>query len=290
MIIDLGPNKCGLEEGLRYVNNNRVRKLVESLYPHKTRKGVIFITATALCHLVKRYGMHFLALPFAIGDFGLTNYYQAIRKGVVTLLVGVPIPIVYFYFSNPLIMAIAVMFWVGGLKLGSINLDYIPTSLIDPNTVIEMVQPRIPDIVDVVSVNLKPRDMVMEEPRKPECLLADQVLTNPNCRIKPTQIPDATLQSGINYDDVVNMQDLTGLTLANAKFSDITEVGKTVASISSPKASIPSPKPSPRPGKMVNFLDKFRDPSNLDESTSWDLDANNFEKKPVIDMIVEDFE
>jgi hypothetical protein len=178
-------------------------------------------------------------------------------------------------------MAIAIISFVSGIELGSLNLDYIPTSPVDPNIIAEMIKPRIPDITDVVSVNLKPRDKVMEEPKKPECWLADQVLANPNCRIKPTQIPDAIIQSGLNYEDVVNMQDVTGL--KDVKFSDVTEVGKKVA-------SIPSPKPSPRPGKMVNFLDKFRDPSNIDESTSWDLDANNFEKKPVIDVIVEDFE
>ena len=47
---------------------------------------MIYITATAVCHLAHRYGKTFLALPFAIGDFGLTNLYQTARKVVVTIL------------------------------------------------------------------------------------------------------------------------------------------------------------------------------------------------------------
>lgn len=74
--------------GLRFLDNDRLRKIIHSLYRHKGRGKIIYITATAKCHLAGQYGQIFLAFPFAIVDFGLTNFYQTIRKALVTILLG----------------------------------------------------------------------------------------------------------------------------------------------------------------------------------------------------------
>ena len=89
--------ECGIKEGLRYLDDNRLRNIIHDLYRHKRKGKVIFITATAVCHLANRYGKTVLALPFAInlglGDFGFTNLYQTTRKVVVSVLLGAVEPL-----------------------------------------------------------------------------------------------------------------------------------------------------------------------------------------------------
>lgn len=71
---------CVIESGFQYLDNERLRKILHHLFKNKIKRTVkgqlIYITATALCHLAHKYGQHFLALPFAVDDFGLTNVYQ----------------------------------------------------------------------------------------------------------------------------------------------------------------------------------------------------------------------
>ena len=75
-----------IEMGLRYLDDNRLRNIIYDLYWHKRKDKVIYITATAVCHLAHRYEKTFLVLPFAIGDFGFTDLYQIVRKVVITVL------------------------------------------------------------------------------------------------------------------------------------------------------------------------------------------------------------
>ena len=58
-----------IDEGVRYLDDQRLKNIIHDLYAHKRKGKIIYITATALCHLTNRYGQTFLALPFAMGDF-----------------------------------------------------------------------------------------------------------------------------------------------------------------------------------------------------------------------------
>jgi len=78
--IDVSDIICGIEEGFSYVDNVRLKKIIISLYRHKARNGVIFITGTAVCQIAKLYGVNFPALSIPIQDFGITNMIQAIKK------------------------------------------------------------------------------------------------------------------------------------------------------------------------------------------------------------------
>ena len=59
-------------------------------------------------------------------------------------------------------------------------------------------------------------------------------------------------------DEVVNMQDVTGLNRVG--FTDVLDLGK------SQNCAI-----KPRQGKMVNFLDKFGDSGTIPETETWDV-------------------
>jgi hypothetical protein len=277
-IIDVSDIDCGIQEGLRYVNNERLRKIIGTLFRLK-KNNVIFITAAAVCHLAKIYGITFPALPIPVVDFGLTSYYQLGRKIVVAILIGVAAPL--FYLQQPIPLVISSMLLVGAMKCGFANLDYIPTSLIEPNIPMELIKGRIPDIVDVVSVNLPNEQslspkILMKQNEKVECWLPDQRLGNTNCAIKSTDIPEVITKSGLNYEDVVNMRDVTGLT--KYTFSDIYQVHPE--NLDTPDINVKSPNLRGT-GKTVNFLDKYSDSENLDPSTSWDVDTNSIKTEDI---------
>jgi hypothetical protein len=68
-------------KGMRYINNDRLRQIVNSLFKAKAKNGVIFIRKTALCHLAQTYGLDLPSLPIPIHDFvKLSSWYQLIRK------------------------------------------------------------------------------------------------------------------------------------------------------------------------------------------------------------------
>lgn len=269
-IIDTDYIKCNIEQGVRYLDDTRLRNIITDLYRHKRKGKIIYITATAVCHLANRYGQTFLALPFAVGDFGLTNVYQTLRKGFVTILLGGVGPLVII--GGPVALIVALILGMSGLRLGFNNLDFIPTSPVD---VTKDLEPRIPGISDVVVVNNRGK-MIMSEPvqENQECWLPDQRLLNPNCKVKPTEIPDAidSVLPNLRYEETVNMQDTTGLD--RVEFTDKFDLGQTKPSIC-----------NPHKGKEVSFLDKFGDSGPIGESEGWDTCENEFmvpEKKYLI--------
>ena len=275
--IDVDYIDCEIDQGIRYLNNDRIRKIIHDLYSHKRIGSIVYITATAACHLAKRHGTQFLAFPIAIGDFGLTNLAQTIQKLTVTVLFGMVGPMGMLAEGVLPLFAIPILL-IAGLKLASINLDKLHTSAIDQVASVKQIQSRVPDMPDVVTLNFKKKvkapGLIMEGK---ECWLPEQKYLNPKCRIKPTEIPDAIdmANHGLNYDEVVNMQDVTGLDRVN--FSDIFDLGKPSQSMETKsaisKASDLGKKHYLRRRKprVVNFLDKFGDGGDVAENESWDL-------------------
>lgn len=251
---------CDIQEGTRYLDDIRLRNVITDLYGHKGK--IIYVTATALCHIANRYGQTFIALPFAIGDFGLTSLYQTLRKALVTILLGAVGPL--YIIGGPVSLIFALTLGVSGLRLACNNLDFIPTSPVD---VMKELKPRIPGISDVVVVNNRNK-IIMCDPvqENQECWLPDQRLLNPNCKVKPTEIPDAinSVLPDLRYEDTVNMQDVTGLD--RQEFTDRFDLGHTEPSICKP----------PRQAKQVNFFDKFGDSGQISENQKWDTCDNEF--------------
>lgn len=121
--IDVDDFDCGIEPGLTYVNNDRLRKIIASLYHHKASKGVIFITSTALCYIVQQYVTNFPAFLIAIHDFGITNTVQFVQKIVVSSLFLVGIPLLF--------VGTKIMYLIGT----SLTVLGIILALYDPNRV-----------------------------------------------------------------------------------------------------------------------------------------------------------
>ena len=130
--IDVDYISCEIERLINYLDDNRLRKIIHDLYRDKRKGKLIYITATALCHLANRYGQNFLALPFVVGDFGLTTDYQTLRKGFVTVLLGVFGPLMII--GSPTSLIVALILGTSGLKVALTNLDFIPTEIIKIGT------------------------------------------------------------------------------------------------------------------------------------------------------------
>jgi len=248
---------CGIESGLQYLDNDRLRKIIHHLFKNKRKGKVIYITATALCHLANQYGQHFLALPFAIGDFGVTNVYQTIKKLTVTILLGSLGPL--FVVGSPAALSAAAILATLGLKLAFTNIDKIlttPAYQVSSKTL----KPRIANSPEVVTLNFRNKiTMNNLGNQKVECWLPDQALFNSGC--KSTDIPNVinAASHGLRYDEVVNMKDVTKLDRID--FSDLLDLGNVQSSV--PKSS----------SKIVNFLEKFGDPKDICESETWETTA-----------------
>ena len=86
---------------------------------------------------------------------------------------------------------------------------------------------------------------------------------NSDCKVKPTEIPYAidSVSPDLKYNDVVNMQDVTGLDRVD--FSDVLDLGEA----------------KPGKEKMVNFLDRFGDSGPIDEMDTWEVSEYSVPEK-----------
>ena len=136
--------------------------------------------------------------------------------------------------GSPVVAITAFVLTISGLRIAAINLDHILTSLIPEMSSVKKLKPRI-------------------------AALPNQALLNSGCKVKPTEIPEAMnlVSHDLKYDDVVNMQDVTGLDRVD--FRNVLDLGQT----------------KPRKGKLVRFLDKFGDAGSIDEMDT--LDAGDYQ-------------
>jgi hypothetical protein len=272
------PN-CLVGKGLRYVNNKRLRNIVHSLFKSKAKNGVIYITKTALCHLVKMYGLGFLgfpALPIPIPDFiEISNWLLLGKKIVSITCLGISLPMLILaqgYTTAILIggFAIVMMFNLEdpGFLIISSEPVLIPVSLI---------RRRIADQPELVSVDLEfvstKKIMMPEFSGSYQCLLPVQIMFNSKCSLRPSEIVDvisnANVDVPLDYYEVVNMEDITKLKLV--KFSDQFEV--TPNSNSKPIAndSLRGTKHFRNRAKTSKFLQKFGDTGVILDSEEWDV-------------------
>ena len=156
--------------------------------------------------------------------------------------------------------------------------------------------PRRPGEKEVVVLNNHNNDVVINRQiieDKIECLMPDQRIVNPNCKLNNPVIPDDSNQSfipNLNEKNVVILQDVNKLTQTN--FGDTFDIstplntdtgsvdgGSMDDGIIDQKIAPPqSEKPKPKGGKIVGFLEKFGDDkSDETEYESWDTYDNKLE-------------
>ena len=141
---------------------------------------------------------------------------------------------------------------------------------------VDSIRRRIPDHPDLVTVDLEPgsrRKIPLPNfSKRYECSLPDQIIYNPACSFCPSEIADidgtadVVVDVPFSYDDIVNLQDVTGLETAdfNYKFKVIPNVEPITNNnpelpITNTNTGLRGTKRFNNEGKTVDFLEKFKD-------------------------------
>lgn len=291
-LLNVAAEQCEIDQGLGFLDSERLRKIIYSNHGSKairTRNGkILYITASAACFIAKRYGQTLPAFPIPIGDFGLTNAYQGVRKGVASGLFCICGPIYMAVGGGAAGLSLIGIILTFALRVSFTNLDKVFTTPIDETINLKDLQPRIPNLPEVVVVNF--RNKVMVEPPKPkgfECWLPEQAWLNPSCNIEPLEVPKVIdmVAHELGYDKIVNMQDvsyLENVATEKFRFSDVYDVQPNPLESDAIRNDFFESQPiktNLRKAKSVNYLDKFADPGNVDITDTWEIPEVNLPKK-----------
>lgn len=273
--IKLDTPEC-VETGLRLLTNKRIKSYIIREYYYKVAKNkVVYITATALCHLVKRYGR-------SIADYGLapdcgiikiskkyylTSIYQFLRRLTIVIFTGGSVTMAY----GKICTALIPVFLTFALRLIFEDNSFIKSFPIIKETTL----PLISGDNEVVSIH-QSNKVTMTKKLPYECWDQIQSVFSENCRIRSHQIPEAIdladehnlreIETLIDYDKVVNMHDVTGLDKNQVQFSDRQDLGGQIKSNSILKEVKGSVRGAKR-AKMVTYSEMFppsTDPSICD--------------------------
>lgn len=148
---------------------------------------------------------------------------------------------------------------------------------------ISSLKPRINNQVEVVSIDIPSNDYTLVKNQLTpsyECSLPDQRIANPTCArhniiidiVNNAESVDVTLDKIIEYDQVVNMEDVTGLG-GDIKFADQFEI----VPLENPgpiKSEHSRPNLRKKSRRTVNLLDTYGDPENVLDTETWDTSPN----------------
>jgi hypothetical protein len=294
--IEVRVSNCLVRKGLQYLNNSKLRDYIIRHFKKKAKNGIIFITKSALCYLIQTERTAItssIIFQLANVSIGVSDTRVLLLKIISAVVgVGIPLPmgIVACLYAGPT-RFVTGMITIVSLMIGAVVHSYIDEDLLDGELItssFKLIKPREPNQIEVVSVNLVP-ERIDKVKFPSECSLPEQLVLNPKCAKDMVRMPDNVHDVVLNYKDVVNLQDVTNL---DAKFTDQQEI------IAPFKADVEEFLLEPRPvekipprkrGKMVNFLDKFKDPQDIPTSEQWDSGVNNFKTfKENIQLLIDD--
>jgi hypothetical protein len=283
-LIDVSYERCRIKNEIGYLDDVMLRNLVTMDYARKMRGKVIYITATAICRLAHDHGLRKLTVAAGwavvrlvpnIGRILIFNSHSACMKAI--MVASIAVAIVHAGVQGGLVPGL----WIyASIFLGAayenIVGPYIATTPVpaynlitgSPNE-LRKLEPRVATVPEVVILNRSKGIVMTTEAHKngsktdqQACSWGLQELTNPKCRkMKRGQAID------LDYDDVVNMQDITGL--PREQFTDSLDLGPT-----KPKEFVRKDPPQSKKMKMrakqKNFLQEYGDPKDVPVQDQWE--------------------
>jgi hypothetical protein len=237
-LIDVAYPKCEVPRGLSYINSPRVRKFIINQYNYKQKRGVILITKTALCHLIKKYGLAIPGLgmiifPFPL-DVGLypmiTSWIDVVRKFLITGF-GVYLLYSFSYQVSTISSLFQALALVAEYGLWSMDPAKMSTGFTPIDNSAKEIKVRYLDGPEVVAID-KTATTQTQVTNQYECLIPGQSKANKVCNGNANSILDVIEENpktypnlpNPKYTDAVNMQDVTTLDI---DFNDICEVENT---------------------------------------------------------------
>lgn len=235
--------KCVIRKGLSFLEDETVREYISNYFAHKQVQNVIYITKSALCHLIQQNGLllpgiWMLVVPYPLkGNYvRVTELYHPVCAsmtliGLFTAVLGFTGP-AHLISVTSLTTLKVIGLAISGvfLTLDSTNSSSPPTRAIDTTVEKPPFKSRYRDVKDVVVVNLGEAELPFSPGpsnalTKGQCWIPGQPLQDNTCSVfaQLEKDPGSYSYSAFNipYDKVVNMQDTTGL---RSLYSDVCEV------------------------------------------------------------------
>ena len=275
--IEVNHENCIIDKGVQFLDNEWLRKLLTIRHSHKIKNGILFITRSALCYVASEAGLGILDTKI----INVSSWVTFGKKTLATILTTSPLLFLGIGGTTPITILFSVLTFLSGtgsiISLRESDRLFIKTQAVVGY--LSQITQRIQDRTDVVVLDLEPSSdkIIMKRTEVPyECSLPDQILGNQKCVPKivlnDVKSANVVVDTLIDYDEVVNMQDVTRLS-GDIKFADHFETLpiQKPGSIKSEHNRINSGK---KFTKTVNFLDKFGDPENIKDIETWETSAN----------------
>jgi hypothetical protein len=290
--IEVNHPNCQVGKGFRYVNNERLRKIVHRLYKSKSRNGIIYITKTALCHLIEIYGLGIPFIPIIPDFIGISDWFILGKKVISVMCFGISFPMLILAQGYaPIILSLTTASFGVVIMFYAKNPGFLIVSTDPILTPISLIKRRIANQNELISVDLTSvsgsagTKIIMP---KYECSLPVQRVFNLKCSLGSSQIVEVTSNINIdlplNYDQVVNMGDVTKLRLI--KFSDQFEV--TLNSKPLFHSNLRGTKRFKNRAKTSKFSEKFGDKGVILDSQEWDVTRSTLTAQDAIKIRNED--
>ena len=274
--VEVPHENCLVPKGVQFLDNDWLRKLLLVNHSDKIRNGILYITRTALCQFASEVGLGILDNQV----FKVSSWLTVGKKTFATILTSLPIPLLGICGVTTIPVVLSIVTFLSGTSfmffLRESGFLLIKTKAIAGP--ISHIAQRIQDRTDIVVIDLEPSNdkITMKESSVPyECSLPDQMLGNPKC-VRETEIGiksgDVLVDIPIDYDEVVNMEDITGLS-GEIKFADQFET----VPIEKPgpiKSQHTRSNPSKSTKRIASLLEKFGDPEHIPDTETWDTSAN----------------
>ena len=278
--VEVINDECELPEGINYIDDYRLRMIIKFFYKFKRREDnkIIFVTKSALCYLARQYSLNLWFVVFPIPDiFRVTDWFFFGQTIALVAGIGLQIPVYCILAASPYFspwFLYMVKFISGILLAVSGTTGYsmfssryhikfkINSTPIDSQIASSDIRPRFPhsDVVSLCiesSPNNKIR-MKSQFEQNSECSLFHLGWNKQKCSLRVDDIPAITSSPYVDYDDVVNLEDVTRLQLL--PFNDQLEVGqKPITKRQRKRRKLPRFKP-------VTFSERIQ---NADESTDY---------------------
>ena len=280
-VVEVPHENCIVPKGVQFLDNEWLRNLLLVQHSDKIRNGILYITRTALCHFASEVGLGILDTQ----AFNVTSWLTSGKKAFATIIASLPIPLLGIWGVTTIPVVLSIGTFLSGISsmffLRESGLLLIQTKAIAGP--ISHIAQRIQDRTDIVVIDLEPTNdkIIMKEFSVPyECSLPDQILGNPTCAHQ-TKIGiksgDVIIDIPIDYDEIVNMEDITGLS-GEIKFADQFET----VPIENPgpiKSQHTRSNPRKSTKRTSSLLEKFGDPDYIPDSETWDTSASSQHNK-----------
>lgn len=275
--IEVTHDSCIIPKGVQFLDNEWLRKLLTIQHSDKIKNGILFITRTALCHYASQAGLGILDTKIV----NISSWLTVGKKTLATILSLSPVLFLGVGGATTTTIVLSVLTFLSGTSsmffIRESDLFFIKTQAIVGS--LSQVASRVQDRTDVVILDLEPSSdkITMERASVPyQCSLPDQMLGNKKCVpktvVNDVKSGDIVVDMLLDYNEVVNMEDITGLS-GEIEFVDQFEI----VPIQRPgpiKSKHSRPSRSKKLTRTVNLLEKFGDPENIQDTETWDTSAN----------------